>query len=270
MDDSLDILSETTRLRHSLLNTSLVQARQGSLSMSQPSLAAAQLYDLDLDDLANIVNFDLRSDRALVDSLYDTHGGPAGLAKKLKSDVLSGIPLKFKHQHNVPTKAAGNSSGQDMTVRDQEERRDVFGENIIPPPRSATILEIVYDTIKEDPILKILILGAFIVLSVGSAICPSQGYIEGMAIVIAVFIVLSVTAGNDYSKDRKFKKLMLLQTDKKCRIIRGGIRNEISSWDILVGDVVELVVGDEVPADGVFISGNRLIIDESPLVRYLK
>ena len=77
--------------------------------------------------------------------------------------------------------------------------------------------------------------------------------------------MLGVTAGNDYSKDRKFKKLMLLQTDKRCRVIRGGIKNEISSWDILVGDLVELVVGDEVPADGIYVSGNRLIIDESPL-----
>lgn len=86
-----------------------------------------------------------------------------------------------------------------------------------------------------------------------------------MAIVVAVFIVLSVTAGNDWSKDRKFKKLMLLQSDKKVRVIRGGIKNEISSWDILVGDVVELICGDEVPADGVYVTGNRLIIDESPL-----
>ncbi len=58
---------------------------------------------------------------------------------------------------------------------------------------------------------------------------------------------------------------MLLQTDKRCRVIRGGVKNEISSWDILVGDVVELMVGDEVPADGIYITGNRLIIDESPL-----
>ena len=86
-----------------------------------------------------------------------------------------------------------------------------------------------------------------------------------MAIVIAVFIVLGVTAGNDWSKERKFKKLMLLQSDKKVRVIRGGIKNEISSWDIVVGDLVELVTGDEVPADGIFVRGNRLIIDESPL-----
>ncbi|KAJ3321340.1 Calcium-transporting ATPase 10, plasma membrane-type [Boothiomyces sp. JEL0866] len=221
-------------------------------------------YELRIEELGEIVCFDRRTDPQLVEVLLDTYDGVQGIANRLKSNIEKGIPLKYTHTHNMPTKY-GQDVGQDMTVIDQEDRKEVFGENIIPPPRSLTILEIVWDTIVEDPILKILIVGAVIVLSLGTATCPSEGWIEGLAIVIAVFIVLSVTAGNDWSKDRKFKKLMLLQTDKRCRVIRGGVKNEISSWDILVGDVVELVVGDEVPADGIFITGNRLIIDESPL-----
>ncbi|KAI8899377.1 hypothetical protein BC833DRAFT_524800 [Globomyces pollinis-pini] len=222
-------------------------------------------FDLTVDELGEIVNFDRRTDAMCVEMLYETYDGPAGLARRLKSDVVNGIPLKYTNHHTMPIKSSAAKNGQNMTCIDQEERRESFGENIIPPPRSPSILEIVVGTIKEDPILKILILGAVVVLTLGSIICPSQGWIEGLAIVIAVFIVLSVTAGNDWSKDRKFKKLLLLQTDKKCRVIRGGIKNEISSWDILVGDIVELVVGDEVPADGIFVSGNRLTIDESPL-----
>jgi hypothetical protein len=70
------------------------------------------------------------------------------------------------------------SLGPDMTAMDGQERCDIFGENIIPPPRSASILEIVWETIVDDPILKILILGAIVVLSVGTAICPTQGWIE--------------------------------------------------------------------------------------------
>ncbi|KAJ3275572.1 Calcium-transporting ATPase 10, plasma membrane-type [Terramyces sp. JEL0728] len=221
-------------------------------------------YELRIEELGEIVCFDRRTDPQLVEVLLDTYDGVQGIANRLKSDVETGIPLKYTHTHNMPTKY-GQDVGQDMTVIDQEDRKEVFGENIIPPPRSLTILEIVWDTVVEDPILKILIVGAVLVLSLGTATCPSEGWIEGLAIVIAVFIVLSVTAGNDWSKDRKFKKLMLLQTDKRCRVIRGGVKNEISSWDILVGDVVELVVGDEVPADGIYITGNRLIIDESPL-----
>ncbi|KAJ3065457.1 Calcium-transporting ATPase 10, plasma membrane-type [Podochytrium sp. JEL0797] len=152
-----------------------------------------------------------------------------------------------------------------MVAVDSEKRTAVFGANKIPPPRSDTILEIVWGTIVEDPILKILIVGAILVLSLGTAMCPSDGWLDGVVIVIAVVIVLSVTAGNDYSKDKKFKKLLLMQSDKKVKVIRGGKKDEISSWDILVGDIVEITMGDEVPADGLFVHGNRLIIDESPL-----
>ncbi|KAJ3093894.1 Calcium-transporting ATPase 10, plasma membrane-type [Physocladia obscura] len=156
-------------------------------------------------------------------------------------------------------------SNLNMIAIDTEKRLQVFGMNKIPPPRSDTIFELVWATIVEDPIIKILIVGAILVLSLGTAMCPSDGWLDGVVIVAAVVIVLSVTAGNDYSKDKKFKKLLLLQSDKKVKVFRGGRKDEISSWDVLVGDVVEISTGDEVPADGIFISGNRLVIDESPL-----
>ncbi|KAI8835106.1 hypothetical protein BC829DRAFT_457693 [Chytridium lagenaria] len=99
----------------------------------------------------------------------------------------------------------------------------------------------------------------------GMAMCPADGWLEGTAIFIAVFIVLAVTAGNDYQKDLKFKKLLLLQSDKRVKVIRGGVKDEVSSWDVMVGDVVDLSTGDEIPADGIFINGNRMVVDESPL-----
>ncbi|KAI8925703.1 hypothetical protein BC831DRAFT_541824 [Entophlyctis helioformis] len=242
-------------------------------------------FGLTVDDLSNLCDFDRRSEPSLIDDLHNKYGGVAGVAKNLRSDLMSGIPLKSKyHELHKPggggsgkhgpgaggAGGAGGSSGgssasADMSVFDETPRRIIFGENIIPPPRSETILEIIYGTVVEDPILKVLIVGAVVVLSLGTAVCPSTGWTEGLAIVLAVFIVLTVTAGNDWSKDRKFKKLLLLQTDKRCRVIRGGVKTELSSWDILVGDIVELVVGDEVPADGIFVSGNRLVVDESPL-----
>jgi Ca2+-transporting ATPase len=130
-----------------------------------------------------------------------------------------------------------------MTPADLAQRQNAFGQNIIPPPESATILEIVWETILDDPIIKILIVGAIIILALGTAIHPKDGWLEGVAIVVAVFIVLSVTAGNDYSKDKKFKKLLLLQTDKKVKVIRSGFKDQISSWDILVGDIIEINLG---------------------------
>ncbi|KAJ3045045.1 Calcium-transporting ATPase 10, plasma membrane-type [Rhizophlyctis rosea] len=153
----------------------------------------------------------------------------------------------------------------DMAPADKDIRQSTFGKNVIPPPPSDTILEIVWDTIKDDPIIKVLIVGAVVVLALETALCPSTGWIEGLAILVAVVIVLSVTAGNDWSKDRKFKKLLLLQSDKRTKVIRGGHKDQVSSWDVCVGDLVEVVVGDEIPADGIYVRGNRLVVDESPL-----
>ncbi|KAJ3209185.1 Calcium-transporting ATPase 10, plasma membrane-type [Entophlyctis luteolus] len=169
----------------------------------------------------------------------------------------------FKMTSNLEEKFGASNPA--MVPIDSQKRIEVFGLNKIPPPRSDTILEIVWGTIVEDPILKILIVGAILVLSLGTAMCPSDGWLDGVVIVVAVVIVLSVTAGNDYSKDKKFKKLLLMQSNKKVKVIRGGKKDEVSSWDVLVGDIVEVSTGDEIPADGIYVSGNRLVIDESPL-----
>ncbi|KAJ3127841.1 Calcium-transporting ATPase 10, plasma membrane-type [Nowakowskiella sp. JEL0407] len=181
-----------------------------------------------------------------------------------RSDRKSMTNLASKYNLNS-VRDEKTTSKNAMDVVDAANRKMVYGENIIPPPKSKTIFEIVWDTIKDDPIIKVLLIGAVVVISLGSAICPANGFIEGLAILVAVVIVLSVTAGNDWSKDKKFKKLLLLQSDKKTRVIRGGIKDQISSWDLVVGDLVEVLVGDEIPSDGILVSGNRLVVDESPL-----
>jgi Ca2+-transporting ATPase len=143
-------------------------------------------FDIDLNELADIVNFDKRTDKALVEVLNDTYDGVQGVAKRLKTDLVSGIPLRYPHQYNSSTKSS--AKGPDMTAIDGQERCEIFGENIIPPPRSETILEIVWGTIKEDPILKILIAGACVVLSLGSAICPAEGWIEVKDVSILIYL----------------------------------------------------------------------------------
>jgi Ca2+-transporting ATPase len=232
-------------------------------------------YGLTPDDLSRICDFDLRSSPGLLEVMNTEYGGLEGIAYLLQTDLENGLKLKeVGGTANQNQKAKKTKDGKvqplhlvkrDMTAADNRERQEAFGQNIIPPPESESILEIVWDTIVDDPIIKILIIGAFVILILGSIVEPAAGWTEGVAILVAVLIVLSVTAGNDWSKDRKFKKLLLLQTDKKVKVIRDGIKDQISSWDILVGDVVEIAVGDEIPADGLFIKGNRLIVDESPL-----
>ncbi|KAI9217799.1 hypothetical protein BC828DRAFT_390266 [Blastocladiella britannica] len=211
---------------------------------------SAEDFLLTPDQLSAIVNFDERSSAEQTKLLNAKFGGVDGLVDFLRSSVEHGLPV----DEDDPTRTR---------VLDNDIRLAVYGANLVPPPPSETIFQMVVGNIKEDPIIQILIVSAAITLIVGAV--TGDGWYEGLAILIAVIIVLTVTAGNDYSKDKKFKRLLMLQSDKKTKVIRGGQRNQISSWDLVVGDVVELAIGDEVPADGVFLSGNRLVIDESPL-----
>ncbi|KAJ3110094.1 Calcium-transporting ATPase 10, plasma membrane-type [Phlyctochytrium bullatum] len=231
-------------------------------------------YGISPEQLGEVCSFDRRTNPAQVGILENDYGGVEGIAVLLRTDIHNGLNLKHPadkhgghHQtHHADKKGkVGPDNGQDLTAADGDHRKKVYGINKIPPPRSETIFEMVFNNIKEDPIIKVLLVGATVVFSLGMAMCPKEGWLEGSAIFIAVIIVLSVTAGNDYQKDLKFKKLLLLQSDKRVKVIRGGIKDEVSSWDIMVGDVVELGTGDEIIADGIFISGNRLVVDESPL-----
>ncbi|KAJ3089670.1 Calcium-transporting ATPase 10, plasma membrane-type [Quaeritorhiza haematococci] len=228
------------------------------------------------EELLKICDFDHRTSPALIESLNSYYGGVQGLALLLRSDYQHGLKLKsygaerdahhmaININHNVG-KVASEGSTIDFTPADVENRKKVFGENIIQAPPSPSIWELVWDTIKSDTIIQILLIGSAIVLVLGTIECPKEGWVEGFAIFVAVAVVLSVTAGNDWSKERKFRRLLLMQSDKKTKVIRAGIKNQISSWDVVVGDLVEVLVGDEIIADGVLVLGNRLVVDESPL-----
>jgi Ca2+-transporting ATPase len=267
MDDGTTLIKRTKKQEQTVPGIEVVKGRFPSPQFGQ--------YGMTVDDLTRVCDFDNRTSPGQVELMNTEYGGLEGMAYLLQTNLETGLALR--ESSSGATAAQKGKKGKDgkvapfalvkrdMTAIDHKERQEIFGQNIIPPPESATILEIVWETIVDDPIIKILIIGAIVILILGSIIDPSKGWTEGVAIIIAVFIVLAVTAGNDWSKDRKFKKLLLLQTDKKVKVIRGGHKDQISSWDIVVGDIVECNFGDEIPADGIFIAGNRFVVDESPL-----
>jgi P-type Ca2+ transporter type 2C len=234
------------------VSSSTAPPRRMSLLKSTAYKSLSDSFRLTPDDLGEIVNFDRRSDPEQIQILNEKYGGVEGISHMLKSDLVRGLKLKMikdeagepkgvsrrrsskvnpedLEAHTAEKKKSKDVATQDMATLDAAKRIEIFGSNKIPPPRSDTILEIVWETIKEDPIIKILLLGVVFVLSIETSMCPSSGWVDGVVIIIAVFLVLSVTAGNDYSKDKKFKKLLLLQSDKKVKTIRGGIKDEISS-----------------------------------------
>jgi Ca2+-transporting ATPase len=87
----------------------------------------------------------------------------------------------------------------------------------------------------------------------------ATGWIDGAAILLAIMIVCTVAACQDWSQERQFRKQNMKKEDRRVKVIRGGERKEVSIHDINVGDVCELLTGDQVPADGVYVEGHNIL-----------
>lgn len=86
-----------------------------------------------------------------------------------------------------------------------------------------------------------------------------HGWIEGLAILISVIVVVLVTAFNDYSKERQFRGLQSrIEGEHTFSVIRGSEAKSIGVGDIVVGDICQIKYGDLLPADGILIQSNDL------------
>ena len=86
---------------------------------------------------------------------------------------------------------------------------------------------------------------------------------EGLAIFIAVFLIVSVTAGNNYLRDKQFRKLNSKREQRDVEVIRGGKTIQLSVFDLLVGDIMLINTGESFPVDGVVIKSFGIVCDES-------
>ncbi|KAA8535833.1 hypothetical protein F0562_030847 [Nyssa sinensis] len=92
-----------------------------------------------------------------------------------------------------------------------------------------------------------------------------EGWYDGGSIALAVIIVVIVTATSDYKQSLQFQTLNKEKQNIHLEVVRGGRRLGVLIFDLVVGDVVPLKSGDQVPADGILISGHSLAIDESSM-----
>ncbi|KAI5008908.1 hypothetical protein ZWY2020_009956 [Hordeum vulgare] len=118
----------------------------------------------------------------------------------------------------------------------------------------------------QDLTLVILIVAAAISLALGIATEGiNEGWYDGASIAFAVFLVILVTAVSDYKQSLQFQHLNEEKQNIQVEVIRGGRRIQVSIFDTVVGDVVALKIGDQVPSDGILISVHSLAIDESSM-----
>lgn len=92
-----------------------------------------------------------------------------------------------------------------------------------------------------------------------------KGMYDGLGIILSIFLVVIVTAVSDYNQSLQFKDLDKQKKNIIIQVTRDGCRQKVSIYDLVVGDIVHLSIGDQVPADGILVSGYSLSIDESSL-----
>lgn len=126
-----------------------------------------------------------------------------------------------------------------------------------PPAPFKSIPELFFGSF-EDTTIMILVIAATVSIVLGVTISdhPETAWIEGVAIFMAVVIVATVTSVNEYQKEQQFRKLNDIKNNKPIKVVRGSKEEEISVYDVLVGDVIKLETGDAIPCDGLYISGH--------------
>lgn len=228
-----------------------------------------------LDKLLNPKNF----------GAFGTFGGLRGLEKGLRTDVQSGLSMdetvldgtvSFNEAVSysfvkAPKSAPSGSlapSRDNIAAEPQDrfaDRQRVFGTNKLPEKKLKSIWELVWIAY-NDKVLILLSIAAVISLAVGipqSVRGTGVEWVEGAAIIAAIFVVVTVGAANDWQKEQQFAKLNKKKEGRYVKVIRSGKTAEVSTYDIIVGDVMCLEPGDMIPADGILIDGHGIKCDES-------
>ncbi|KAM6895353.1 plasma membrane calcium-transporting ATPase 1 isoform 2-T2 [Xenentodon cancila] len=199
-----------------------------------------------------------------INKIGESYGDVQGLCNRLKTSPIDGL------------------SGQPADI---EKRKTAFGQNLIPPKKPKTFLQLVWEALQD---VTLIILEVAAIVSLGLSFYKPPGgekencgnaaggmddeneaeasWIEGAAILLSVICVVLVTAFNDWSKEKQFRGLQSrIEQEQKFTVVRGGQIIQIPVAEIVVGDIAQVKYGDLLPADGVLIQGNDLKIDESSL-----
>ncbi|XP_022743353.1 calcium-transporting ATPase 12, plasma membrane-type-like [Durio zibethinus] len=198
----------------------------------------APTLHIDPQDLAKVVK------EKSLKSLSDRYGGVKRVARLLQSDLKNGIP------------------GDDV---DLVFRTKVFGANKYQKQPAKSFLSFVLEAFK-DTIIIILLVCAVLSLAFGiKQHGLKEGWYDGGSIIVAIFLVVVVSAVSNYRQSKQFEEISNESSDIHVQVVRGGRHQTVSIFELVVGDIVSLKIGDQIPADGLFVEGHSLKVDESSM-----
>ncbi|NLF98498.1 MAG: calcium-translocating P-type ATPase, PMCA-type [Candidatus Riflebacteria bacterium] len=158
-------------------------------------------------------------------------------------------------QHNAATSHKGLNTAQ------VTENRSKYGSNILTPAEREPWWRLLLEKF-DDPIIRILMIAAFIAIGVGFI---NGEHFEGIGIVIAILLATTLAFLNEYKAAKEFDILNQVSDEAPIKVIRDGAFTTVPIKDLVYGDIVLLEAGDEVPADGRVLEAVSLQIDEARL-----
>ncbi|KAF9256353.1 Ca-transporting ATPase [Marasmius fiardii PR-910] len=151
------------------------------------------------------------------------------------------------------------------------DRRRIYGENALPTRKAKSLFALMAAAMK-DKVLILLSIAAVVSLALGlfqdfgttrTSGEPPVDWVEGVAIMVAIVVVVVVGSLNDWQKEKQVQALNNKKDERGVKIIRSGQEKVVDSREVVVGDIALLEPGEIVPCDGVFLSGHNVKCDES-------
>ncbi|KAL3500797.1 hypothetical protein ACH5RR_039890 [Cinchona calisaya] len=209
----------------------------GSLKKQPPSPTQTDDFDIRQEELSQMSrehNF----------STLQQYGGVKGIAQKLKTNLEKGI-------HGDET--------------DLLKRKNGFGSNTYPRKKGQSFWRFLWEACQDTTLIILMVAAAASLALDINTEGIKRGWYDGGSIALAVFFVTIVTAINDYWQSLQFQTLSEEKQNIYLEVVRCGRRVKVSIFDIVVGDIVPLKIGDQIPADGILVSGYSLAVDESSM-----
>lgn len=200
--------------------------------------------------------------------------------EKLESDHVSLENLARKLNTNL-------TNGINENAAEISQRIGLYGRNEIPPKKAKSIFMLAFEAAQDTTLVMLIICS---IVSIGlsfyhpsdeaivhdeefrytssekTSSADSLEWVEGVAILIAVVVVVFVTAFNDWRKEKQFRGLKdRIEADNLASVIREGTIKQVNVKELVVGDLCLIKYGDLVPADGVVVQASDLKVDESSL-----
>lgn len=159
------------------------------------------------------------------------------------------------------TPSSENVNLQGLGDAQVEASRSQHGENVLTPPRRTSYWKLYLDKYR-DPIIQILLVAALVSLLLAFI---ERDFMETLGIILAVVIATTVGFYFECDAARRFNVLTAMNEDQRVKVRRNGRVTEVKRRDVVVGDIILVEVGDEIPADARLVEAVNLQVDESSL-----